>query len=75
MANKLIEINNLNKVFGNLKVLKNVNFDVYEGEVVVIIGPSGSGKSTLLKCLNLLQLPTSGQISIMMNLYLTINAY
>lgn len=63
MANKLIEINNLNKVFGNLKVLKNVNFDVYEGEVVVIIGPSGSGKSTLLKCLNLLQLPTSGQIS------------
>lgn len=62
MQNKLIEVKDLYKEFDSLKVLKGVNLDVYEGEVVVIIGPSGSGKSTLLKSLNLLQVPTKGQI-------------
>ena len=61
---KVIEIKNIRKDFGNRTVLKDVNFNVYEGEVVSIIGSSGSGKSTLLRCINLLETPTSGQILI-----------
>ncbi len=59
---KIIEIKNLYKNFGNLEVLKGVDLDIYKGEVVAIIGSSGSGKSTLLRCLNLLEEPTSGNI-------------
>ena len=59
---KVIEIKNIRKDFGNRTVLKDVNFNVHEGEVVSIIGSSGSGKSTLLRCINLLETPTSGQI-------------
>jgi len=59
----LIEVKNLNKCFGSLQVLKNVDLDIAKGEVVVIIGPSGSGKSTLLRCLNGLEEATSGEIS------------
>ena len=59
---KIIEIKNLCKNFGNLEVLKGVDLDIYKGEVVAIIGSSGSGKSTLLRCLNLLEEPTSGAI-------------
>lgn len=58
----MIRIENLKKSFGNLKVLKGINEEVKEGEVLVIIGPSGSGKSTFLRCLNLLEEPTSGKI-------------
>jgi polar amino acid transport system ATP-binding protein len=58
----VIEINNLNKNFGNNHVLKNVSTTVKKGEKVVIVGPSGSGKSTLLRCINLLETPTSGSI-------------
>ena len=58
----MIEVKNLNKNFGNLSVLKNINVNIEKGEVVVIIGPSGSGKSTFLRCLNLLETPTSGEI-------------
>ncbi len=58
----MIEINNLNKNFGNNHVLKNVSTTVKKGEKVVIVGPSGSGKSTLLRCINLLETPTSGSI-------------
>jgi ABC-type polar amino acid transport system ATPase subunit len=58
----LIRIVNLHKKFGHLEVLKGVNLEVNMGEVMVIIGPSGSGKSTLLRCINLLEVPTSGQI-------------
>lgn len=58
----LIEINNLQKSFGDLKVLKDINISIEEGEVVVLIGPSGSGKSTLLRCINLLETPTGGEI-------------
>ena len=56
------KIKNLEKKFGTHEVLKDINIDIAEGEVVVIIGPSGSGKSTLLRCLNLLETPTSGEL-------------
>lgn len=60
--NSLIEVENLNKSFGDLPVLKNINETIKEGEVVSIIGPSGSGKSTFLRCLNLLEQPSSGKV-------------
>lgn len=59
---KIIEIKHLQKSFGQNEVLKDINFSVNKGEVVCIIGSSGSGKSTLLRCLNLLEIPTSGDI-------------
>jgi polar amino acid transport system ATP-binding protein len=58
----VIEVNNLVKRFGNHVVLNNVTEKISKGEKVVIIGPSGSGKSTFLRCLNLLEVPTSGHI-------------
>ncbi|MSU00476.1 amino acid ABC transporter ATP-binding protein [Tissierella pigra] len=59
---KIIEIKHLNKSFGNHEVLKDINFSVNKGEVVCIIGSSGSGKSTLLRCINLLEVPSGGEI-------------
>ena len=58
----MIEIVNLHKDFGSLHVLQGITETVQKGEVISIIGPSGSGKSTLLRCLNLLEVPTAGQI-------------
>ena len=58
----MIEVNNLVKQFGNHVVLNNITEKITKGEKVVIIGPSGSGKSTFLRCLNLLEIPTSGHI-------------
>lgn len=58
----MIEINNLSKRFGNNEVLTNINTTIKRGEKVVIVGPSGSGKSTLLRCINLLEIPNSGDI-------------
>jgi arginine/lysine/histidine transport system ATP-binding protein len=58
----VIKVNNLNKSFGKLHVLKGVGIEISKGEVVVVIGPSGSGKSTFLRCLNLLEEPTGGEI-------------
>lgn len=58
----LIKVENLEKSFGKIKVLKGINTEIKKGEVVVIIGPSGSGKSTFLRCLNLLEEPTGGHI-------------
>ena len=58
----MIKVNNLHKSFGQLEVLKGVNCEVQEGEVVCVIGPSGSGKSTLLRCLNQLETITSGEV-------------
>ncbi len=58
----LLEIKNLQKKFGDLQVLKDINVSIEEGEVLVLIGPSGSGKSTFLRCLNLLETPTGGTI-------------
>ena len=60
----MIEIKNLHKSFGHIEVLKGVDVSVEEQEVVVIIGPSGSGKSTLLRCMNYLEEPTSGDITV-----------
>lgn len=59
---ELIQIKELVKAFGDNQVLNGITTNVKRGEVVVIIGPSGSGKSTFLRCLNLLEVPTSGQI-------------
>ena len=59
---ELIVVKDLNKSFGKLHVLKDVNTSIHKGEVVAVIGPSGSGKSTFLRCLNLLEVPTSGHV-------------
>lgn len=58
----IIKVEHLSKKFGENEVLKDINYKIKQGEVVVIIGPSGSGKSTFLRCMNLLETPTSGQI-------------
>lgn len=58
----MIRIEHLRKSFGSLEVLKDINTEIHQGEVVAIIGPSGTGKSTLLRCLNLLDPPTGGNI-------------
>lgn len=60
----MIKITNLNKSFGELKVLKNIDLEVRKGEVIAIIGPSGTGKSTLLRCINYLEQPEDGKIEI-----------
>ena len=60
----MIEIKGLKKSFGDLHVLKGIDLHIDEREVVVIIGPSGSGKSTLLRCINFLEEPTSGTITV-----------
>ncbi|GLS92028.1 L-cystine ABC transporter ATP-binding protein [Psychromonas marina] len=60
----MIKVNKLSKKFDDLSVLKDINFEVNKGEIVVIIGPSGTGKSTLLRCLNYLETPTSGIVEI-----------
>ena len=60
----MIKIRDLHKNFGSLEVLKGIDLDVAEKEVLVIIGPSGSGKSTLLRCMNYLEEPTSGSIEV-----------
>ncbi|MEU8015646.1 amino acid ABC transporter ATP-binding protein [Micromonospora parva] len=57
-----VEIRDLHKSFGPLEVLKGIDFEVGQGEVVCVIGPSGSGKSTLLRCVDLLEQPTAGRI-------------
>ena len=60
----MIKVKNLKKSYKNLEVLKDVNIEVKQGEVVVIIGPSGSGKSTFLRCLNYLEAPDKGEIQV-----------
>ena len=61
-AQAAIDVQDLHKYFGDLEVLKGIDFHVDQGEVVCVIGPSGSGKSTLLRCVNRLEEPTSGRI-------------
>ena len=60
----MIYVNNLHKHFNELEVLKGIDAHIEKGECVVVIGPSGSGKSTFLRCLNLLEVPTDGTITI-----------
>ena len=55
-------IKNLHKSYGKNKVLNGINFELHEGERVVVLGPSGSGKSTFLRCINRIEEPTSGEI-------------
>ncbi|MGN1098034.1 MAG: amino acid ABC transporter ATP-binding protein, partial [Clostridia bacterium] len=64
MTEKKVKVQNLHKYFGDLQVLKGIDLEIDEGEVVCIIGPSGSGKSTFLRCLNRLEDPTDGTIEI-----------
>lgn len=59
-----VKVDRLYKSFGNLKVLRDITTEIHQGEVIAIIGPSGCGKSTFLRCLNLLEIPTSGKIYI-----------
>lgn len=59
----MITIKNIQKSFGENKVLKGIDLTVKKGEVVTILGPSGSGKTTFLRCLNLLERPENGEIS------------
>ena len=58
----MITVKNLHKRFGDNHVLRGINYEIDKGEKIVIIGPSGSGKSTFLRCLNLLEVPTEGEI-------------
>ena len=62
MENNIIKINKLCKSFGDMKVLNGIDFTINKGDVSCIIGPSGSGKSTFLRCINLLEMPSSGEI-------------
>ena len=59
-----VEIRGLRKTFGDLAVLKGIDLDVAQGEVVVLVGSSGSGKSTLLRCINFMEKPTAGQVRV-----------
>lgn len=61
-ADVVINAKNIYKYFGDLKVLNGISYDIKKGEKIVIIGPSGSGKSTFLRCLNLLEMPTYGEV-------------
>ncbi len=62
MSEAILKIENLSKSYGELEVLKDMNLEVKEGQVISVIGPSGSGKSTFLRCMNLLERPNSGTI-------------
>ncbi|GIP48916.1 Arginine transport ATP-binding protein ArtM [compost metagenome] len=59
----MITVKGLHKKFGQLHILRGIDLEISKGEVVVVIGPSGSGKSTFLRCLNLLEVPTEGEIT------------
>ena len=62
MEDRILQVNHLSKSFGSHEVLRDIDFTVSQGDVTSIIGASGSGKSTLLRCINLLEIPTSGEI-------------
>ena len=69
-----LEVKNLSKNFGELQVLKDISFNVEQGQVVAVIGPSGSGKSTLLRCINQLERADGGEINVCsMNMVRTVN--
>ena len=59
-----LEVKNITKTFGNTEVLKGIDFSVEKGQVISIIGSSGSGKTTLLRCINFLETPDTGEITV-----------
>jgi arginine/lysine/histidine transport system ATP-binding protein len=61
-ANALIRVKDLRKEFGDNHVLRGINYEIHKGEKIVLLGPSGCGKSTFLRCLNLLEIPTGGEV-------------
>lgn len=63
----VVSVKNLSKSYGELNVLKKIDMDIYEGEVLTVLGPSGSGKSTFLRCLNYLEVLTGGSVTILGN--------
>ena len=65
MSQAVVRISGLHKSFGHHEVLCGIDLDVYQGEVVCVIGPSGSGKSTLLRCVNQLEIPTAGRVELL----------
>ena len=62
MSKVIIRTEALCKSFAHLEVLKDISTEIYQGEVVAILGPSGSGKSTFLRCMNLLEQPSKGKV-------------
>ena len=62
MNEPILRVHHLSKAFGSNVVLRDIDFQVCKGDVISILGASGSGKSTLLRCINLLEIPTSGQV-------------
>lgn len=64
MSDDIIVLENLHKYFGDIEAAKNINLRIKRKEVVVIVGPSGSGKSTVLRCINHLEIPTGGSVTI-----------
>jgi polar amino acid transport system ATP-binding protein len=64
VSEAILSVSGLKKSYGKLNVLKDINCEIAQGEVVCVIGPSGSGKSTLLRCLNMLELPDGGRIEL-----------
>lgn len=60
----MLKLTNINKYFGELHVLKNIDLEFEDGKTTVILGPSGSGKSTMLRCINVLEVPESGELQI-----------
>ncbi|HTU14552.1 MAG TPA: amino acid ABC transporter ATP-binding protein [Solirubrobacterales bacterium] len=64
MSDSILSVTNLKKSYGKLEVLKDIDMEIKKGEVVCVIGPSGSGKSTLLRCLNMLEQPDGGTITL-----------
>ena len=71
----MISVKNVQKTFGDLEVIKGISCDIKKGEKVAIIGPSGSGKSTLLRCMNMLEVPTRGEIWLEDSLITSVDAY
>ena len=63
-SDALVTVSGLHKSFGDVDVLRGIDFEVRRGEVVAIIGPSGSGKTTMLRCVNLLERPSAGRIEV-----------
>lgn len=61
----VVSVRNLSKSYGELDVLKHIDMDIYEGQVLTVLGPSGSGKSTFLRCLNYLEILTNGEITVL----------